>query len=229
MPDHRAHFDFEIRFANSGDLTGTGFRLDLPSADLDEAIHRRGCWCITSDSRWSTASNSAGCGSSRSRTAGAAEWSRRPKPKCGNARRRPQPPDPRRAGHLPRAARADHHAAPDAGGLPRQVRAGHRVRDGRHHDDRQHRHVPGLAVPPLRRRARSRRAGPGDARRPARRGVPPDRRVGRAAARHPRGDARRPRRARRRRAAAHRMGRALRDGRTTVPAHRFCTPTAPNI
>ena len=37
MPDHRAHFDFEIRFANSGDLTGTGFRLDVPSADLDEA------------------------------------------------------------------------------------------------------------------------------------------------------------------------------------------------
>jgi arylformamidase len=37
MPDHRAHFDFEIRFANGGDLTGTGFRLDLPSADVDEA------------------------------------------------------------------------------------------------------------------------------------------------------------------------------------------------
>ena len=36
MPDHRAHFDFEIRFANRGDLTGTGFRLDLPSADVDE-------------------------------------------------------------------------------------------------------------------------------------------------------------------------------------------------
>jgi arylformamidase len=37
MPDHRAHFDFEIRFANSGDLTGSEFRLDVPSADLDEA------------------------------------------------------------------------------------------------------------------------------------------------------------------------------------------------
>src|SRR6478736_363386 len=36
MPDHRAHFDFEIRFANGGELTGTGFRLDLPSADVDE-------------------------------------------------------------------------------------------------------------------------------------------------------------------------------------------------
>jgi arylformamidase len=37
MQDHRAHFDFEIRFANGGDLAGRGFRLDLPSADLDEA------------------------------------------------------------------------------------------------------------------------------------------------------------------------------------------------
>lgn len=41
MPDHRAHFDFEIRFANAGDLVGTGFRLDLPSADLDEAAIAR--------------------------------------------------------------------------------------------------------------------------------------------------------------------------------------------
>lgn len=37
MPEHRAHFDFEIRFANSGGLSGEGFRLDLPTADLDEA------------------------------------------------------------------------------------------------------------------------------------------------------------------------------------------------
>jgi arylformamidase len=37
MPDRRAHFDFTIRFANGGDLTGRGFRLDVPSADLDEA------------------------------------------------------------------------------------------------------------------------------------------------------------------------------------------------
>ena len=31
---YRAHFDFDIRFANGGGLSGTGFRLDLPSADL---------------------------------------------------------------------------------------------------------------------------------------------------------------------------------------------------
>jgi hypothetical protein len=37
MPDHRAHFDFEIRFANGGDLIGSGFRLDLPAHDIDEA------------------------------------------------------------------------------------------------------------------------------------------------------------------------------------------------
>ena len=36
MHDHRAHFDFQIRFANGGDLAGNGFRLDLPSADVDE-------------------------------------------------------------------------------------------------------------------------------------------------------------------------------------------------
>ncbi|MFE7845738.1 cyclase family protein [Microbacterium sp. NPDC057407] len=36
MPDFRAHFDFDIRFANGGGLSGTGFRLDLPSADVSE-------------------------------------------------------------------------------------------------------------------------------------------------------------------------------------------------
>lgn len=36
MPEFRAHFDFDIRFANGGGLSGTGFRLDLPSADLSE-------------------------------------------------------------------------------------------------------------------------------------------------------------------------------------------------
>lgn len=36
MPDFRAHFDFDIRFANGGGLSGTGFRLDLPSADASE-------------------------------------------------------------------------------------------------------------------------------------------------------------------------------------------------
>lgn len=37
MPDYRAHFDFDIRFANGGGMSGTGFRLDLPSADLSES------------------------------------------------------------------------------------------------------------------------------------------------------------------------------------------------
>jgi kynurenine formamidase len=41
MPDYRAHFDFQISFANGGELAGTGFRLDLPSADLDEAAIAR--------------------------------------------------------------------------------------------------------------------------------------------------------------------------------------------
>ena len=36
MPEYRAHFDFDIRFANGGALAGTGFRLDLPGADATE-------------------------------------------------------------------------------------------------------------------------------------------------------------------------------------------------
>jgi arylformamidase len=36
MPDYRAHFAFTIRFANGGDLVGNGFRLDLPSPEVDE-------------------------------------------------------------------------------------------------------------------------------------------------------------------------------------------------
>ena len=35
-PEYRAHFDFDLRFANGGGLAGNGFRLDLPSADLAE-------------------------------------------------------------------------------------------------------------------------------------------------------------------------------------------------
>ena len=35
-PEYRAHFDFDIRFANGGGMSGTGFRLDLPSPDLGE-------------------------------------------------------------------------------------------------------------------------------------------------------------------------------------------------
>jgi kynurenine formamidase len=34
MPQYRAHFDFDISFANGGELSGTGFRLDLPSDAL---------------------------------------------------------------------------------------------------------------------------------------------------------------------------------------------------
>ena len=41
MPDapeqYRAHFDARVAFANGGGLTAEGFRLDLPSADVDEA------------------------------------------------------------------------------------------------------------------------------------------------------------------------------------------------
>ena len=36
MPEYRAHFDFDIRFANGGGLTGEAFRLDVPSAAISE-------------------------------------------------------------------------------------------------------------------------------------------------------------------------------------------------
>jgi len=37
VTDYRAHFDFDISFANGGELSGTGFRLDLPSPEVSEA------------------------------------------------------------------------------------------------------------------------------------------------------------------------------------------------
>jgi arylformamidase len=37
VAEYRAHFDFDIRFANGGGLSGTGFRLDLPSSEASEA------------------------------------------------------------------------------------------------------------------------------------------------------------------------------------------------
>jgi arylformamidase len=37
VPEYRAHFDARIEFANGGDLTATGFRLDLPDRHADVA------------------------------------------------------------------------------------------------------------------------------------------------------------------------------------------------
>jgi hypothetical protein len=37
MTEYRASFDAAIRFSNGGDLTAHGFRVDLPSRELDEA------------------------------------------------------------------------------------------------------------------------------------------------------------------------------------------------
>ena len=36
MPEYRAHFDFDIRFANGGGLTGEAFRLDVPAETVTE-------------------------------------------------------------------------------------------------------------------------------------------------------------------------------------------------
>jgi len=37
VPEYRASFDAVINFSNRGDLTVHGFRVDVPSADADEA------------------------------------------------------------------------------------------------------------------------------------------------------------------------------------------------
>ncbi|MFT4051358.1 MAG: cyclase family protein [Microbacterium sp.] len=37
MPEYRAHVDFDITFANGGGISGTGFRLDLPSEEATDA------------------------------------------------------------------------------------------------------------------------------------------------------------------------------------------------
>ena len=36
MTDQRVEFDFELEFTNGGRLAGTGFRLDVPSADVSD-------------------------------------------------------------------------------------------------------------------------------------------------------------------------------------------------
>ena len=36
MTEHRASFDATIKFSNGGDLTAHGFRVDVPSPDIDE-------------------------------------------------------------------------------------------------------------------------------------------------------------------------------------------------
>ncbi len=41
MPDYRAHFDAVVEFLNGGSLRTEGFRLDLPSAAVDEATVSR--------------------------------------------------------------------------------------------------------------------------------------------------------------------------------------------
>lgn len=37
MPDHRAVFDFRITFTNGGEISGAGFRLDVPGPDVDRS------------------------------------------------------------------------------------------------------------------------------------------------------------------------------------------------
>ena len=36
MTDKRIEFDFELEFTNGGGLTGSGFRLDVPNAEVSD-------------------------------------------------------------------------------------------------------------------------------------------------------------------------------------------------
>ena len=75
VAQYRAHFDFDLRFANGGGLSGTGFRLDLPTAAATEDEIAR-LLIAHLGLAWSTRSICAACASSKSRT-GAAAASRR--------------------------------------------------------------------------------------------------------------------------------------------------------
>ena len=145
---YRAHFDFDIRFANGGGLSGTGFRLDLPSADLgpDEIglllVRHLGLALVDEiDLRDLRIAREPHRGSRDVADAAPAD--------AGT--RLVDLSHPIRAGlvtypGLPAPTITPHLTREDS----RALRAGHRVRDGRHHHDREHRDVPRFAVPPLR-------------------------------------------------------------------------------
>ena len=103
MPEYRAHFDFDIRFANGGEIAGTGFRLDLPSHSLstDEIglllVKHLGLALVDEvELRGSAHRRGAASRQPGSRS--------EPAPTAPTAGRRPQPPDPSRARDLPRPA-----------------------------------------------------------------------------------------------------------------------------
>ena len=99
-PEYRAHFDFDIRFANGGGLTGEGVPARRALGRHLRAASSSCCSSRTSDSPSSTTVElTRPARSSRSRTAAAAES--RCRAARTSPRRRPQPPDPRRARDLP--------------------------------------------------------------------------------------------------------------------------------
>ena len=209
MTEYRASFDASVTFANGGGLTAAGFRVDVPSPDVDEAgiaalfVASLGL-LMTQSVELSNVEvfaepHKGTRGGPSDRPAGLAD--------PGRDAGRAQPRDPGRDGHLSRAARAGDHLASDPGSLTCPLRPGDRVHDRPDQPGRQHRDLPRRALSPLRRRRRPGRGRAGADRRPARRRGPGHRST---AAGHRRRRPGRARRAGRGRAAAHRRRRPVR-------------------
>ena len=112
MTDYRAHFDATIAFANGGSLEATGFRLDLPSKDVEEAdvarllVEHLGLALVGSVEFHSLAIVEEPHRGSRGVVS---EPPRRP---ARAADRRPEPHHPGRARHLSGPPGTRHHTAP---------------------------------------------------------------------------------------------------------------------
>ena len=177
---YRAEFDATVTFSNGGGLRvdGSGSTCPTPiSARADRRAVRGVAGSADDDA----------CGSPAAGVRRAAQ--RHP-------RRSSEPPrqaaGPRRLVELSHVIAAGMTTYPGLPGpeitphltreeLAGALRGGHRVRDRPDQHGRQHRHLPGQPVPPLRRRRRPGRAAAGAARRPARRRGPHDRRAACAA------------------------------------------------
>ncbi len=113
MTEYRAHFDATISFVNGGNLEATGFRLDLPSKDVEEGdvarllVEHLGLALVGGVEFHSLAIVEEPHRGSRGVVT---ELSEPPRP-CADRR-----PEPHRAGgdgHLPRSSGTGDHAAPD--------------------------------------------------------------------------------------------------------------------
>ena len=172
--EHRVVFDFEVDFSNGGGIQGQGFRLDIDGDDIsDDALAAY----IVRDMRLLMVGEVRIV--AKSIIVEAHKRGRQRRGSSVGSPRRPQPQRGRRHDHLPGPAGSGHHGSPD----PRRLAIPLRRRDDVLHrvdpDGRQHRDLPGLAVPSVRGRRRPGRPA-ARARRGPRRGRRPPRPVGRS-------------------------------------------------